>query len=112
MKEIEKFRRFASSVQIAHHIPGRVRFKLGKLQLDDEDRDVLEEARKFQKVLDSIKGVKDIRLNLLARSCTVEYDTAVIPPAAWSDVLGGVDSPAANVLLGILEKKYEEAKDA
>ncbi|MFT4172056.1 MAG: cation transporter [Rhodocyclaceae bacterium] len=112
MNEIELFRRFAAHVQIAHHIPGRIRLKLAPVKLDDEERAAVSRAKGFQKALDSIPGVKSIRLNLLARSCTVEYDTGIIPAAAWPDVLGAVDSPAARALMDILVRKYAEAVNA
>lgn len=112
LQSLETFRRFASSVQIAHHIAGRIRFKVGAIELDAEGRAALADARKFQHALDSIPGVKAIRLNLLARSCTVEYDPAVIPPQAWLDLLAGVDSPAAQRLLDIIRRKYEAVTNA
>ncbi|MDQ7988356.1 MAG: cation transporter [Candidatus Dactylopiibacterium sp.] len=109
---LEVFRRFTGSVQIAHHIAGRIRFKLGAIELDQAGREALADAKQFQHALDSIPGVKSIRLNLLARSCTVEYDPAVIPQQAWPDVLGGIDSPASAKLLGILRDKLEGMRDA
>ncbi|KAF7598218.1 MAG: hypothetical protein CGU28_13410 [Candidatus Dactylopiibacterium carminicum] len=112
MKELETFRRFAGSVQIAHHIPGRIRFKLGAIELDAEGKAMLADARRFQGALDTLPGVKAIRLNLLARSCTVEYDPAVIPQKAWPDLLAGVDSPEAGALIRIVAEKYAEIANA
>lgn len=108
MPNIDYFRRFASKVSIAHHIPGRIRLKLGAIELDAQGRQLLEQARQFQNALDDIRGVNDIRLNVLARSCTIEYDPKIIPAQAWPDLLAGVESPAADALLGIIGQKYEE----
>jgi len=94
---------FLRYVQIAHHIPGRIRLKLVELNLDAEGRALLGQARQFQQVLEQNAGVKSIRLNLLAGSCVVEYDKAVIPPAAWTDIISGTASPAAAMLQDILE---------
>jgi hypothetical protein len=110
--DIELFRRFVAHVHIAHHLPGRIRLKLTPVKFDDEERAAMARVKGFQKALDTIPGVSSIRLNLLARSCTVEYDTRIIPAAAWQDVLSGVDSPAARTLMDILVRKYAEAVDA
>lgn len=101
--------RFSPYLQIAHQIPGRIRFKIALAVLDDPQirelgSDSLNEA------LGSIPGVREIRVNKLARSCTVEYDHQHIPDAAWADLLAGRASPAAGVLLGIIEDKYLEVR--
>lgn len=112
MTDFEVFRRFVQHVRIVHHIPGRVRFKLLDLALDEEGKALLGQAKQFEHALDGIQGVKSIRLNLLARSCTVEYDKAVIPQDAWQDVLEGAESAAAESLLGILRTRYRELTQA
>lgn len=100
MSELDSFLRY---VQIAHHIPGRIRLKLVGLKLDAGGKALLEQARQFQQVLEQTAGVKSIRLNLLAGSCVVEYDKTVIPPSAWTDTVNGESSAAAAVLQGIIE---------
>lgn len=112
MTDFEVFRSFMLHVRIVHHIPGRVRFKLLDLALDEEGKALLGQAKQFEHALDGIRGVKSIRLNVLARSCTVEYDKAVIVPEAWQDVLGGLESTAAAGLLGILRTRYLELTQA
>ncbi|GEO79896.1 heavy-metal-associated domain-containing protein [Pararhodospirillum oryzae] len=74
-------------LSIAHHIPGRVRLKIGigalgvlkagaaggpSLQLEDLCR---------------IQGIQSVRLNAGAQSVVVSYDPAVIPPSFWQDCL-------------------------
>lgn len=88
-----------SRLRIVHHVPGRVRFKL------DEGAGLsgaLAEAQAFVKSLDRVEGIAAIKLNVLARSCTVEYDPSRIPPTAWRDLIGGLESPDAERLAGIL----------
>ena len=41
MADFEVFRRFVQHVRIVHHIPGRVRFKLLDLALDEEGKALL-----------------------------------------------------------------------
>lgn len=107
MDEFEHFQRFTRYLRIAHHIPGRIRLKL-EADLDDRQIDAIGDARRFGKVLDDVPGIHSVKLNVLARSCTLEYDAKVIPPAAWGDFLEGVRSPASETLLGIVVDKYRE----
>lgn len=90
--------RFAENLRIAHHIPGRIRLKL-VVDLADADVDILGGAKRFHAALSGRAGIRSISLNPLARSCTVEYDTAVIPTSAWQDLLAGTHSAAADILL-------------
>jgi len=93
-------------IRIAHHIEGRIRLKLasGPESLSGQGR----QARQFQSILDRTPGVHAVRVNLLARSCTVEYDPQVIPVEAWGDFLTGVESPAAAILEQILREIHRE----
>lgn len=71
---------------IAHHIPGRIRLKL----VDEAAAAVLAGARfPTPERLRAVAGVRAVKLNLLARSCVVDYDPTAIPPAAWVDLLSG-----------------------
>lgn len=97
-------------VHIAHHIRGRIRLKLGTGPAAVEfPRDRI---RRFQAVLDRIPGVHGVRVNLLARSCIVDYNPAVIPFEAWDEFLSGIGSPAAGVLERILRDTYRELMNA
>ena len=87
---------FAPHLKIAHQLPGRVRLKLGMKVLGGIKFSALESsADAFAAVLKQIRGVRAINWNLMARSCTVEYDPAVIPDNAWPDLLAGADNAAA-----------------
>ena len=105
---------FAPYLKIAHQLPGRVRLKLSMKALDNINNfSALESsADAFSAVLGQIRGVRAIKWNLLARSCTVEYDTAIIPDAAWPDLLAGADSAAAQALHAILEETHASLRCA
>lgn len=92
---------YASHLRIAHQIAGRVRFKLAAAALDDPQVRALDGER-LKDALATVSGVREISINLLARSCTVAYDNATIPDAAWPDLLAGHRTPAAAALLGLL----------
>lgn len=100
--------RFAPRASIAHHIPGRVRLKFDIGAIDTSDlREIRPERLRI--ALENIRGVIAVRLNALARSCTVEYDETVIPRDAWEDLLACRMTPAAEILVSILRKKHQEA---
>lgn len=112
MSVIDNFHRFASRVRIAHHVPGRIRLRLslGDLvpALDGQEQSLIAQANSFKAVLDTIPGVRSIRVNFVARSCTVEYDQGVIPFKAWPDFLAGQLSDEACILKCIIEEKFAE----
>lgn len=100
---------FSPYLQIAHQIPGRIRLKVALAVLDDPAiREIGSDS--LAQVLGVVPGVRDIRINKLARSCTVDYQAEVIPDSAWHDLLSGHDSPAARILLRIIEDKYQEIR--
>lgn len=91
----------APYLRIAHQIPGRVRLKLDAAALDQPRLREIGGAR-LQAVLGALAGVRDTQFNLMARSCVIAYDNAVIPDAAWPDLLAGRPSAAAAKLLELL----------
>lgn len=101
---------FLPYLRIAHQIPGRVRLKLDAAALDEP---LLKQVgfEPLKGALATLRGVRKLQFNLLARSCVVEYDRAILPDAAWPDLLAGRQSAAAGVLKGILTDKYEEFRD-
>lgn len=88
---------WAPYLRIAHQVAGRVRLRLDGALADAP------ELRRFgpavlQRVLGAASGLRDVRLNPLARSCVIEYDNKLIPDPAWPDLLAGLDTPAARIL--------------
>lgn len=89
--------RFVERLQIAHHVPGRIRLKLSG-PISDEMIAMADEARRFGKALAAIDAIRSISLNPLARSCVVEYDARAIPPSAWSHLVAGKATPEGETL--------------
>lgn len=104
---------FVPFLRIAHQVPGRVRFKFSakagngiRFDASHADSDALTD------VLKQTRGIRKIGWNLLARSCTVEYDPTVIPDRAWVDLLADEKTPAAETLHAILEETHAHIRDA
>lgn len=100
--------RLAPALRIAHQIPGRIRLKLAADTLAAHPLAAGEVGR-LDAILRGTRGIRRVQLNLLARSCVVEYDPGVIPDTAWPDLLAGRHTAAAAVLAGILREGYAAA---
>jgi len=88
-------------LRIAHQINGRVRLKLAAGAFDSPALRA-GGGERLKQVFGALPGVRDFSLNPLARSCVVEYDSAIIPDAAWPDLLAGRRTLAADTLLDLL----------
>jgi hypothetical protein len=109
---IEKLRQLSSCIEIVHHVPGRIRLRLllnDPSPLDVRAQSLIAQVQSLKDALDDLPGIRSIRVNALARSCTIEYDHRDIPFQAWPDFLGNVQSEAAAVLQEIISAKYLEA---
>jgi hypothetical protein len=94
-------RMIAGLLRIAHHIPGRVRFKL-EGQAGMGMAEAIETAKSFVACVSGMAGIRSVALNPLARSCLVEYDPAIISSSTWEDLIGGTRSAAADTLVNTL----------
>lgn len=88
-------------VRIAHQISGRVRLRLAAAAFETAAWRA-GGGDGLRACFAALPGVRAIGFNALARSCVVEYDPALIPDAAWADLLAGRASPAASTLAGLL----------
>jgi hypothetical protein len=73
--------RLAPHVDIAHHIPGRIRLKILPAGLE------LVKKTNLHTVLEDIPGISSIRLNRLGLSVVIEYDTTRFPFDLWERML-------------------------
>lgn len=112
MNAFDRLREGLGYVRIVHHLRGRIRLRLDSGAEKLRPQPGAAAVPQLQALLQDIRGIHSVRVNVLARSCTVEYDPAVIPAEAWSDFLGGTRSAAAGILEGILREKYQEIVNA
>jgi hypothetical protein len=89
--------RFAQQLQIAHHIPGRIRLRLSG-PVSNELIAMADDAKRFGKALSGMNGIRSISLKLISRSCVVEYDAHAIPPSAWRGLVSGETTPESETL--------------
>lgn len=83
-------------VTIAHHVPGRIRLKLGMAAVTK-----LPEAdpAPFVDLFKRIRGIGLTRINRAALSVVVEYDPNVIAPSTWSRLLEGDVAEVTEILV-------------
>jgi len=76
--------------EIAHHIPGRIRLRFNHSIVTRLPK-VNGIEKVIQGMLNEIEAIKDIRLNLYAGSVVVQYDTDILSPDFWQEVVGEKD---------------------
>lgn len=107
MEAWQVVRQFAPHARIVHHIAGRIRLKfLEEKRLSEKMPEISPE--RIRQALQTIPGVRAVSFNLLARSCTLEYDPKQIPHEAFPDLIACRETPAAQWLIDVLQAKYTE----
>lgn len=91
-------------VQIAHHVRGRIRMRIGPSLVRDLGR--LDTSR-IKQALQSIRGIDSVRVNPAAGSVVVEYAPASIPPDTWRLLLEGDPDEARKHLQALLGSALE-----
>lgn len=80
---------------IKHHVTGRIRIAFSVGLLDKVPRG---ESGRLQALMSRLPGVRDVRLNLPARSAVVTYDPRQIAPQVLVDLLEGDESAAVEAM--------------
>ena len=88
MNELIELRRHLG---IVHHVPGRIRVRLGT---ELQDRIGGLNPQDIKDFLLSLDGIDSIRVNPMAASVVVQYDADRFPPAMWECLLAGPDDRA------------------
>lgn len=86
---------------IAHHIPGRIRLRLGAELLDRTRERRLDPGETLAR-LSLLPGVTGTRLNLQAASLVVEYDPGRIVPDWWETLILGDDDEALGIVFRLI----------
>lgn len=82
-------------IDIAHHLPGRIRLRLRTSAVRGLPRVSAASARALLQRLDFIH---DLRVNAAAGSVVIDYDPVRLPPAHWETLLAGDLDAALPVL--------------
>nr|MBS0020420.1 cation transporter [Gammaproteobacteria bacterium] len=80
---------------IKHHVNGRIRIVFSAGLLEKVPR---AETGQLRELMNGIQGVREVRLNLPARSVVVHYDPTRIPPRVLADLIEGDERAAVQAL--------------
>jgi hypothetical protein len=84
---LERLFELACHIEIAHHIPGRIRLKLKLAGLSVAQDIELENLMNFA-------GITETRTNIAARSIVISYDNALIAPELWDRLIDAGKNPS------------------
>jgi hypothetical protein len=82
-------------LSIVHHVPGRIRLRIGPglWGLANKVDDNL-----LRKMLDRLEGIRDVRVNMAVASLVIEYDFKQIHPDNWVTLVRGNAEAAGDLL--------------
>lgn len=102
LTDIELLEKMSSFIDIAHKSSGRVRLKFDKAILEYISQSKLEEFGVL-----NFKGVKDSKVNKMAKSITISYDPKIIPDEIWTDLCEGKNLQTISELFLELKKEAD-----
>lgn len=74
-------------VRIVHHVPGRLRVRLAPAALQRRADGV--SVEELCRRIESIEGVRRLRISPTTLSAVVEYDSDVLRPRLWDSLIDG-----------------------
>lgn len=101
LPDLESLLALRRDLDIVHHLPGRIRLRLGSLIEEWTLTQGLDLAQ-ARDLLRSIPGVLGYRLNPAAASLVIEYDPRRLNPAWWETLVQGDDDAAIALVLGLI----------
>jgi hypothetical protein len=109
----ETFDALLAEVRVAHQIPGRVRLKLAGVPAPLRAQLKPETLTRFFAGLGKIPGIRQVRLNALAKSCTLEYDTHTLSDSAWHELFASAEtSPPSGEAQRLREGVWQSYRQA
>lgn len=86
---------------IVHHVPGRIRLRLGPGVLTWAQGKGLDPDQ-VAHWLAAFPGVRHARVNAPAASLIIEYDPSRLEPSSWETLVLGGDDAALGLVLGLI----------
>ena len=104
MNPIELFLNIGRTMNIVHHVPGRIRLRFSTESLpllkQFGDIDPLQE-KDVQAILSAIPGINHVKINQMVGSATIEYDKQDWSSQLWESLCNGVSEPILNEKVGL-----------
>ena len=109
MIDLTPFLDLRRHLKIAHHIPGRIRLRVGTSVFKDLGKI---DTGIFDKILGAIDGIRDVRVNAVAGSVVIAYTPRLIQSSWWETLLKADDDKATALLQRLLDAELAPAVDA
>lgn len=94
--ELNALHALRQHVDIVHHVPGRVRLRLGLPLLAGVEQIDLSVLQRF---LAAVEGIHDVRINVAALSVVIQYDPTQMAPSLWQTLTEGEDAEVEALLV-------------
>jgi hypothetical protein len=104
--DLSPFLALRRHLKIAHHIPGRIRLRVGPAVLKEAGR---VDPAALDRILGAIDGIEDVRVNAAAGSAVITYIPQVIEPEWWETLVRGEDEAAIALLRRLLDAELAPA---
>ena len=86
-------------ITVAHHVPGRMRLKFSAAIRKHPSYDAIRGGAK------TLPGIKSARVNTMARSMVIEYDTTLLPHQTVQELFTTMTEDRVAALLEDLRQK-------
>lgn len=93
---------FAKYFTIVHHIEGRLRLKVSPSILGSDHKVSLSDIEALSQ---TTNGLKSVRVNAMALSVVIEYDSSIIDMQVWEDLVQGKDAQKTQEFFKNLQRK-------
>ncbi len=107
--DLTPFLNLRRHLKIAHHIPGRIRLRVGASVFKDLGK---VDTQIFDRILGAIDGIRDVRVNAAAGSVVIAYTPTVIQSSWWETLLKADDCKATALLQRLLDTELAPAVSA
>ncbi len=103
MIDSKKLIELSSYFSLIHQTKGRIRVRVSPKIKELDTNDV--SLKDIESLSQKINGIKNIKINKIVGSITIEYDSAVFPDHLWIDL---IEQRNLDELVLILNKLYKE----
>ncbi len=100
----QKIVQIASYFSVIAHTKGRLRVRVNPKIQSEVQNVTLED---IESLPSKINGIKNIKINKIIASVTIEYDHLIFPKEIWDDLLNGKNLDEVIKIIEKLQKEIE-----
>lgn len=96
--DLNKYFDFIRHLNVAHHVKGRIRFRIAPTALSSISQISSNELTGF---IRSLSGIEDVRINPIAASVIVYYNPQEIQPSWWEQLMNSHQSEIPQIFANL-----------